>query len=247
MDEAVARRINALNLDFYRDEARAWDMHRRSPWPGWERVADALPDRAIAVLDVGCGNGRFGRFLAGRRSLARYVGVDASAALLARAREAAPAADRCEWIEADFIADAPDGVLPSGAFDLVTLFGVLHHVPDDARRRELVAACAARVAPGGWLALAAWRFAEIPALRERALAPEEIRTRTGIDPAALGPADFLMPFGPERRAVRYARAIDAEGLEALTSGLGLHCADAYLADGRDGATNRYQLLQRPEA
>jgi SAM-dependent methyltransferase len=248
VDDATARRLNALNLAFYRDQADAWDAHRASPWPGWERLLSALPeDTALDVLDVGCGNGRFGRYLAGQREVARYVGIDACEPLLRRVREAPPGGARLELVRADFIGDAPDEVLPAGPFHLVTLFGVLHHVPSDVGRRALVAACAARVGRGGLLALAAWRFAEIASLRERALAPEEIRAHTGLDPDALGPADFLMPFGPGRNAVRYARAIDAEELAVLTDGLGLEAVASYVADGRDAATNRYRLLQRPDA
>jgi SAM-dependent methyltransferase len=248
VDDATAQRLNALNLAFYREEADSWDAHRGSPWPGWERLLRLLStDTPLDVLDVGCGNGRFGRFLAERRELARYVGVDACEPLLQRVRDAPPTGAALELVRADFVGEPPDAVLPQGPFQLVTLFGVLHHVPSERQRRDLVAACAARVGPGGWLALAAWRFAEIPALRQRAFAPEEIRMRTGLDPDRLGPDDYLMPFGPERSAVRYAHAIDADALAELTAGLGLERAESYTADGRDGESNHYRLLQRPDA
>lgn len=242
----MARRLNTLNLDFYREQADSWDAHRTAPWPGWATLLDALPQTEPGeILDVGCGNGRFGRYVADRREVARYVGVDACEPLLRRVRDAPPKVATLELVSADFIGNPPESMLPQGPFRLVTLFGVLHHVASERQRRSLVEACARRVGPGGWLALAAWRFAELPALRERALTAEEI-TGLGIDPAALGPADFLMPFGPDRRVVRYARAIDAEALERLTDGLGLVTTSTFTADGRDGESNRYRLLQRPD-
>ncbi len=247
MDDATARQLNALTLAFYRDEAEAWDAHRGGPWPGWDRLLPHLPEsEPLDVLDVGCGNGRFGRYLAGHRRIARYVGVDGCEPLLDRVRSNPPEADRVELVAADFIEGTAETALPRGRFDLVALFGVLHHVPSDAWRRGLVEASAARVAPGGLLALTAWRFAEVPSLRQRALAPEEIATLTGLDPGRLGPDDYLMPFGPRRSTVRYARALDAPGLAELASGLGLDPIERYTADGRDTATNLYLLLRRPE-
>jgi len=36
MTPEVARRMNRLNEDFYRDNARSFDQTRQGAWPGWE-------------------------------------------------------------------------------------------------------------------------------------------------------------------------------------------------------------------
>lgn len=71
MDDATIRRLNAINREFYRITAEVFDQTRGQPWPGWEQVlayigADAQKrvPTMLLVLDVGCGNGRFGVFLA---------------------------------------------------------------------------------------------------------------------------------------------------------------------------------------
>lgn len=70
MNDALARRLCALNSDFYRRQAESFSRTRRSPWHGWRRCLDAMPDavpapgdRPFRVLDVACGNLRFEAFL----------------------------------------------------------------------------------------------------------------------------------------------------------------------------------------
>jgi SAM-dependent methyltransferase len=241
MDEETARALSALNLAFYRDHAEEFSRTRERAWPGWERLLRWLPPGRQQVLDVGCGNARFARFLASRHPGAGYVGVDASEPLLARARARLPDALEAELHRADFVADPPGAVLPAGRFTLVVLFGVLHGVPGAARRSALVRAAAERLAPGGVLALTAWRFAELADLRRRVV-PWSDAAATGlrIDPTRLEPGDHLLRWG-RGEARRYAHALDADALARLTRGLGLTPVESYLDDGRDRERNRYAV------
>src|SRR5215470_16260923 len=89
MDEATIRALNAINRRFYETVVADFDSTRQMPWEGWERIVPLLQSSALlSVLDVGCGNGRFGRFLADRlgKDRLKYVGLDSSAALLERAK-----------------------------------------------------------------------------------------------------------------------------------------------------------------
>lgn len=108
------------------------------------RLADLVGLRA-RVLDCGCGYGRVAPALrsAGFR---RVVGVDPSAAMLARARREAPGVP---------FARADGGRLPfaSGSFDAALLLTVLTSVPSDAAQRAIVDEVARVLRPGGvlWL------------------------------------------------------------------------------------------------
>jgi SAM-dependent methyltransferase len=100
-------------------------------------LADALdgsgPQR---ILDLGCGAGVMSAFLT---SFGDVVAVDFSRPAVELGRAMAP--------EVDFrVGDA--GTVPSGPFDVITLFDVLEHIPP-GERPELLARLAAELAPGG--------------------------------------------------------------------------------------------------
>ena len=156
MDAETQRRLNQINRDFYRQTATEFDATRQRAWPGWARMLETIDTPLASVLDIGCGNGRLARFLAGQQAADfTYIGIDNSPELLARAR-CQGSQVKLELIEQDVIL----GALPARSAQLVALFGLLHHVPGAARRRELLRAAADCVAPGGWLVMAAWRFFE---------------------------------------------------------------------------------------
>jgi SAM-dependent methyltransferase len=190
----------------------------------------------LRVLDAGCGNGRFARFLAAEGLHLAYTGVDFSPALLAAAGAAlcGPRTAEPALIEADFVSEP--GALPAGPFDLVALFGVLHHVPGRARRAAFTQALAERVAPGGLLAFTAWRFDRQPRFADhRVLAPPDL---------ALEPGDALLDWRAEGvQAIRYCHALDDTEIEELVAVSGLALLDGYAADGQTGDLNEYRVLK----
>jgi ubiquinone/menaquinone biosynthesis C-methylase UbiE len=79
------------------------------------------------VLDVGCGSGVYSVDFA-RRGARRVVGVDFSSNMLALARREAEqhgVADRCEFIQADFL-----DLELEDAFDISVAMGVFDYVPE---------------------------------------------------------------------------------------------------------------------
>lgn len=69
----VIRQLNALTSEFYAREAASFSATRQAPWHGWEGAWEAIAEndpafasRPLSVLDLGCGNLRFERFLAKR-------------------------------------------------------------------------------------------------------------------------------------------------------------------------------------
>ena len=95
------------------------------------------------VLDVGCGSGVYAVDFA-RRGARRVVGVDFSANMLQLAREEAErhqVADRCEFIQADFLE-----IQPNNTFDISIAMGVFDYVPDQvAFLRKMVALTTGKV------------------------------------------------------------------------------------------------------
>lgn len=248
MDPETQHALGAINRRFYAREARAFSETRSAPWPGWEPLAAAPLPPPRSVLDVGCGNARLVDFLDRRwPEPFPYVGCDASDALLARARERTAARPATELVACDLLAE-PDTALPRGPFSLVTLFGVLHHIPGADARGALLRTLAERVAPAGVLAVAFWRFAELERFRRRLLPWPEYNA-SAAEPVALGelePGDHLLRWGEAEGSVRYCHFVDDAERARLLADLPLVETARYSADGKSGDLNLYVWLTRPE-
>lgn len=255
MDAFTRRQLHALSRAFYDERAAAFDASRVDlPWPGWERLRARLPDGRPSVLDVGCGNGRFAAWLAASGLAFDYLGTDASEALLAAARERvgpglAEAGCEARFVAQDFLAtpDDPGAALPDGPFSLVALMGVLHHVPGRETRAGLVAAAAARLAPGGLLALTLWRFAGRPRFEKRIVDWSEVGPVLGapIDVGALEEGDALLRFGDDPTAApRYCHETDEAEIADWQAATGLETVDLFSADGAQGDLNRHWIARR---
>jgi len=155
----------------------SWDPHQYARFGG-ERLrpardlVNAIPlERPARIADLGCGDGRATRLLAGRWPEARIVGVDNSQAMLDAAAKLGLGA---EWHRAGI-----DTWRPDAPFDLVFSNAAMHWLPDHA---ALLPRLFDAVAPGGVLAIqmprnfsapshaALFDLAESPPWRER-LAP----------------------------------------------------------------------------
>ncbi|MFP8874627.1 MAG: class I SAM-dependent methyltransferase [Myxococcota bacterium] len=251
MDASTQKQLNAINRDFYATQASEFAETRDHPWPGWERAWKhvRLADR-LRVLDVGCGSGRFATFLADQAPTASidYVGIDASAPLLERARGAAAELSSATCLCVDWVEDVPETCLPRGPFDLVALLGALHHVPGHAQRRALLRMLAERLVTGGTLALTAWRFAapEVRSRFEERIVPwEEWKRRNGsaLDLERLEPGDFLLRWGAGPDVVRYCHFADEEEMAALLLDLPVDLVEQFHEDGRGRNLNHYVILR----
>lgn len=108
-------------------------------------ASELLQMNGKRALDVGCGDGKFTRFLA--RSGAKTTGIDVVTAPLERAR--AKAAE--EELDIAFIeARAEDMPFADGSFDIVVFSNSLHHV-DPALMGKALAEAARVLMPGGEL------------------------------------------------------------------------------------------------
>jgi tRNA (cmo5U34)-methyltransferase len=98
--------------------------------PGYEELQEtvAVAARGRNVLELGTGTGETAVRILARNSGARWTGIDASAAMLERARERLPDADlRLQRLE---------DPMPEGPFDLVVSVLAVHHL-DGPKKRDL--------------------------------------------------------------------------------------------------------------
>jgi tRNA (uracil-5-)-methyltransferase TRM9 len=244
LNEGTVRTLRAVNRRFYQERASEFSRSRERPWSGWgelfDRAFELLPERP-RVLDVGCGNGRFARFLESRLGEDfDYCGVDESPLGLAEARRRLGDRRNVTLVEADF-----STTLARGAFDLVALFGVLHHVPGRSNRLDLLKRLQNHLLPGGLLAFSVWRFEDLPRFQRKIVPWNEFRERTGIefDERDLEPGDHILTWGGTPPAHRYCHAMSEEEERDIGRGLALELLSSFDAAGEP---NRYFVFRYPK-
>lgn len=244
MREETVSALRALNRRFYRERASEFSRTRERPWSGWgeliDRAGEFLPQYP-RVLDVGCGNGRFARFLEGRLGANfDYCGVDESSLGLAEARRRLGERANVSFVEADFTT-----TLPPGVFHLVALFGVLHHVPARSNRLELLMRLATRLRAGGLLAFSVWQFDRYPRFLKKIVPWDELRARTGVevDERDLEPGDHILTWGGAPPTYRFCHAVSDEEERDICRSLGLGLVSSFDAKHEP---NRYFLFRYPQ-
>ena len=233
MDNDTIQRLNVLNQDFYRITAENFNQTRNHAWGGWQQLLPYLKP-PLSVLDVGCGNGRFGQFLFENLSTdIAYTGLDANPSLLNRARELlSDFNESVHLVQEDIIKHPPD----VGEFDLVVLFGVMHHIPGYQNRLDFMHQLAQCVAPNGLLVFACWRFYDNPRFRERIVA--------WSDDFQVEHHDYLLDWRSGERALRYCHFVDDAEHANLINATGLHELTTFRADGKSGDLNQYSILRK---
>ncbi len=152
-DTEVASFVDHLNADEATVESFGDEWNRFASFSAEElqRAGDeyfdiVTPEMLNAgslVLDIGCGTGRWSKYVSSR---AKFIeAVDPGAAV----RAAVPFTASCGNIR---VTQAGYGNLPfpENSFDFVFSLGVVHHLPDTA---AAVKEAASMVKPGGWLLL----------------------------------------------------------------------------------------------
>lgn len=232
MDDAVVRRLVEINSIFYESLAEPFSESRSAPQPGYPALLTYIPKQPASVLDVGCGNGRFGRFLAGAGALETYSGLDYSRSLLDDARAVFPNV---------FFRDLslPGCLDGFGKYDLVVCLSALQHIPAEHNRIRLLHEMADHLNPDGRIILANWQFLDSPRQR-RKIQPW---SAMGIDPGQLEADDYLVSWRRGGHGYRYVAYIDETKMKRMAELAGLSIVDQFRSDGLEGNLNLYSILK----
>lgn len=144
--------INQLNSEFYSKHNKSFDKSRKDNfWKGFENVKKYLKNDQ-KILDLGCGNGRFLEFLMQNHTKFEYLGVDNSSDFIIKNTQNYPAQ---KFIEVDIVSDLGQII---NKYDLVTIFGVTHHIPSYEYRMEWFQKLREILNIEGVLVLSFWEF-----------------------------------------------------------------------------------------
>lgn len=252
MEVTTIQKLNLLTQKFYEKVADNFSRTRQTPWHGWSMALASIKPfisaQNISVLDVGCGNGRFLTFLhKSPASNITYHGVDGNKFLLQQAKDELleTKADgdvvNLDIVE-EVLADTFVKKFTGQQFDLLSCFGVFHHVPSQDLRKKFIADLAQLTAPNGIVIISFWQFGEFKRFQDKKLNPEDF----GIQPDELEAGDFFLGWDSDTKIARYCHSFTQDEVQELLRTSGLHLLETFEADGREGRVNTYLVLQRPE-
>lgn len=233
MQPEVADKLLALNRRFYGRMADSFADSRQHPMHGFYALLPYAPSPPLTVLDVGCGNGRFGDFLQQQGVLAAYTGVDFSSELLAHAAEMAPMG---AFVQRDM--SRPHFLDGLGPYDLVACMAAMHHLPGRANRLRLLQELAAHLVENGRLFLANWQFMDSARQRRKVTPWAEI----GLTAADVEPHDYLLTWQRSGVALRYACMIDEAETAQLAQEANLRIVHQFREDGKERNLSLYTVL-----
>ena len=253
---STAERLTCITSEFYDQQAQSFSATRQMPWQGWQKCLDAMPQLLAgekpSVLDVGCGNLRFARFLYDEAGIvpAKYFAVDNCKPLVESGNTDAQVSELA-FIELDVIKSLLDNTLSSEltvpACDLVVAFGFLHHVPGAQKRIQLLHTLLEKTKPGGFVCVSFWQFMNSQKLAAKAQETTAQGLRAlGIDASDLEQNDYLIGWQDKADTWRYCHHFSQEELDELLASLGpdVHVCAQISADGKENNLNRYVILQR---
>ena len=248
MDSATQKKLYDLTQDFYTKIADDFSQTRQAPWKGWTQLLTEVDfpeekQKDLRVLDVGCGNGRFALFLKNNSVTFKYTGVDSNEKLLSHAKvsldeQGIPA----QLIHQDIFSSAFSSQFTAereSIFNIVSCFGVMHHLPGSENRQRFIQDLANLVETGGYLLLSLWQFAKLERYQQKTIDP----TTVSIMPDKLEAGDYLLGWDTTS-AVRYCHSFSEEEITVLIESSKLKLVARFHADGKEGNANTYLVLQK---
>ncbi len=255
--------INLLNKDFYQTIASSFDSSRQFAWSGWESLwQDFLCKKAknrleskgkFGVLDLGCGNARFYDFMSlkflenfGKSENLDYFGIDYTKSLLEKSESKTQ--PNCRLEEADILDKDWIKIFEnSQKFDLIVLFGVMHHLYDWQTRLQLFETISDLLNPDGFFVFTTWNFASnYLSSKITDLDSSQINqhlAKYNLTKSDFGLNDYLLDWHRGKTSYRFAHDYTDVEVQNLILKSKLKFEASFLADGKDNKSNKYWLAK----
>jgi 2-polyprenyl-3-methyl-5-hydroxy-6-metoxy-1,4-benzoquinol methylase len=185
-------------------------------------------------MDVGCGEGRFGRFITENHLLMSYTGVDFSQELV----DVAAASLSGIYEIRDL--NQPNCLAGLNQFDIVACLATLQHIPGRDNRIRLLSELGNHLNPGGRIFLSNWQFPS----SQRQMKKVIDWTNVGLNSGDVEKHDYLLTWQRGGDGVRYVSWIGPEEMVHYAQAADLEIVDQFRSDGREGDLNLYSVLRK---
>ena len=239
MRNEVVQELIRLNRGFYQTFAASFSQTRARLQPG---VADTIDHTADSdsVLDLGCGNGGVARHLAQRGHQGVYYGFDSSSALIEIAQQDCPH-PQAQFFVADLAEREWYKRFPE-SFDQIFAFSVLHHIPGEELRIQILNQVHRRLSADGKFTVSNWNFPESKRLQKRILPWSTI----DFDQDDVDSGDALLDWRRDGYGLRYVHHFNENELGQLAQATGFRVCDTFYSDGEGGRLGLYQVWEKGE-
>ena len=236
----ITQRLIELNRQFYTDFGKPFSATRGRIQPGVRRVLDSLHGDET-ILDLGCGNGELARTLARDGHRGAYLGLDFSLPLLNNA-VSVPEGFSAEFREVDLtqLPVVSDQLSDTDHWSLTTAFAVLHHIPSQSLRLNILKTIHELLAEGGRFIHSNWQFLNSLRLRQRVREWSE----AGLTPADVDPGDYLLDWRSGGEGLRYVHHFSEAELAELAESSGFRVVESFYSDGKEENLAVYQVWQK---
>jgi tRNA (uracil-5-)-methyltransferase TRM9 len=238
VDANTVSHLLDINREFYQTFALQFSTTRQRLQPGVIRILNKLPSKA-SVLDLGCGNGELAKELHVRHHQGAYLGLDSNSKLLSIAREHLASIPSIKFLLRDLSLFDWDIGLPITEFDTILAFAVLHHIPSNDLRHQIIEKVRSLLVLGGRFIHSEWQFVNSPRLLARVQSWEEV----GLSPAHVDAGDYLIDWRQGGYGLRYVHHFEEQELATLANETGFKIVETFNSDGEGGKLGLYQIWE----
>lgn len=227
-------------MDLYSTYAQEFSNTRQAPWDGWKHLLKYLKDVPHPkILDLGCGNGRFLKYLINSEiDIGAYVGIDNSSELLKMTDEFMDKTrksnnlSKFQLLNIDF-ENLNWGTEVTDQFDFIGAFGITHHLKSVESRKKFFETVNYLLKPGGFFAVTFWEFLKLE------------RYANKITPVTIDGSknDFEMTFGTNG-AKRFCHYYNPLEIIEYTHNLPFKQIEEFNEDGVENNQNHYIVYRK---
>lgn len=232
--------IIQLNKDFYAKIGQEFDKTRQSAWPGWEKVLEVLRGSGqlkglVHVADLGCGNGRFLKFLIENNfDDIDYFGYDSDDYLL-DLPQIHYDVGFYRFQKMDILSDIKK---ISDKFEVVVAFGLVHHIPSYEYRLQWFSEVASLLKPNGIFVFTTWNYNRDERFKPQNEKFPDLKNE-------LEENDYIIGWN-NSDAYRYVHIYSDDEITQIIKATGLKLITKFSADGKNNNLNDYFILQKIE-